>query len=43
MAMQEQQEETDSGTSAAETEAASSSELSEAELDDSNLQTAATY
>ena len=43
MAMQEQQEETDSGTSDAETEAASSSELPEAELDDSNLQTAATY
>jgi len=40
---QAQQEETDSGTSDAEAEAASSSELSETELDDSNLQTAATY
>ncbi|EER98001.1 RNA-binding protein CP33, chloroplastic [Sorghum bicolor] len=40
---QAQQEETDSGASDAETEVVSSSELSEAELDENNLQTAATY
>ena len=42
-AVQAQQEETASDTSDAETEATSSSELSEAELDESNLQTSATY
>jgi len=42
-AAQAQQEETTSDISDAETEATSSSELSEAELDESNLQTSATY
>ena len=40
---QAQQEETASDIPDAETEATSSSELSEAELDESNLQTSATY
>ncbi|CAL5067002.1 unnamed protein product [Urochloa decumbens] len=42
-AVQAQQEETTSDESDAETEATSSSESSEAEVDESNLQTAATY
>lgn len=40
---QAQQEETDSGASDVETEADISSELSEAELDKSDLQTTVTY